>query len=96
VLGTLWRCGQLLRGQLPEGGWRRWLRIGLSLAHLLCAGGLLLMVGRCIWPQHCGEGFAAGFAAGAVGVGGALWALVWLISEGLMQLCGEAPAPEEY
>ncbi|WP_153130151.1 hypothetical protein [Dechloromonas hortensis] len=44
------------------------------------------MFTRCIWPGHCGEGFAAGYAAGAVGVMGALWAVFWLISEGLMQL----------
>jgi len=85
----------LLRGKLAESGWRRWLRIALSLAHLACAGGLLLMTARCIWPHHCGEGFAAGFAAGAVGVMGALWALAWLLSEGLMLLFSRPPSEDD-
>ena len=52
----------------------------------MLAGWLLYMFTRCIWPGHCGEGFAVGYVAGAVGVMGALWAVFWLISEGLMQL----------
>ncbi|RIX44021.1 MAG: hypothetical protein D3M94_15000 [Rhodocyclales bacterium GT-UBC] len=93
LLGTLWRVGQLLVGKLPPPGWRRWLRVGLSVTHLLCAGELLLWTGRCIWPHQCGEGFASGMAAGAVGVMGALWALCWLISEGLMLFCHKPASP---
>ncbi len=53
------------------------------------------MTARCIWPHHCGEGFAAGFAAGAVGVMGALWALAWLLSEGLMLLFSRPPSEDD-
>ena len=62
---------------------------------MICAIYLLFLIGRCVWPLHCGEGFAAGFTAGSVIVGMALWALLWLISEGLMWLCSERSPPEE-
>jgi hypothetical protein len=93
LFGTLWRLWQLLKKDVPESGWRRWMRIGLTLLHLLLGGYLVTLIGRCIWPYHCGEGFAAGFAAGAVGVMGAIWAILWLISEGLMLLV--RPATEK-
>ena len=90
-VGTLWRLWQLFKGDLPARGWQRWLRIGLAMLHLLLGCYLVTLIGRCIWPYHCGEGFAAGFSAGAVGVLGAIWAMFWLISEGLMLLAGPAP-----
>lgn len=59
----------------------------MTILHTGLGGWLLYMAGRCIWPHSCGEGFAAGFAAGAVGLMAAAWALVWLITEGLMLFC---------
>ncbi|MBS1144087.1 MAG: hypothetical protein H6R14_1493 [Proteobacteria bacterium] len=61
--------------------------------HLGLAGWLLSMFWRCIWPHHCGEGFAAGYAAGAVGAMAAIWALFWLLTEGLMLFCRAEPVP---
>ncbi|MBP8195037.1 MAG: hypothetical protein KAX60_06725 [Azonexus sp.] len=87
MAGTLWRLWQLLTRRLPARRACRWLRIGMTLLHAGLAGWLLYMAARCIWPYACGEGFAAGWAAGAVGVMAALWTLFWLISEGLMLLC---------
>jgi len=91
-VGTLWRFWQLLSGRLPARKPCRWLRFGLTLAHLALLGWLLYMIGRCIWPYHCGEGFAAGWAAGAVGVLAAFWAIFWLLTEGLMLFCRTEPA----
>ena len=61
--------------------------MGNTLLHLALGGYVAFMASRCIWPGQCGEGFAAGYAAGAVGVMAALWSLLWLICEGLLLLC---------
>jgi hypothetical protein len=82
----------MLRGVLPTGRVCRWARIVLTLVHLGIAGWLGWLVASCIWPYRCGEGFAAGYAAGAVGLFSAIWALLWLIGEGLMLLCVDLPA----
>ena len=83
----MWRLWQLLRHQLPAGTACGYARIGNTLLHLGLGGGVAFMAFQCIWPRQCGEGFAAGYAAGAVGVMAALWSLLWLICEGLLLLC---------
>jgi hypothetical protein len=87
VAGTLWRLWQLLTRRLPARRACRWLRIGMTLLHAGLAGWLLYMAARCIWPYACGEGFAAGWAAGAVGVMAALMDAVLADQRGLMLLC---------
>lgn len=88
----MWRLWQLLRQRLPAGTACRYARIGNTLLHLGLGGWVAFMAFQCIWPRQCGEGFAAGYAAGAVGVMAALWSLLWLICEGLLLLCPTPPA----
>jgi len=95
--GTLWRLWQLIRSHLPPGRFCRWIRVVLTLVHVCLASWLLYMAGRCIWPGSCGEGFASGFAAGAVGLAAAFWAFLWLLGEGLMLFCkSDAPQSDEH
>jgi hypothetical protein len=77
----------MLTKRLPARTGCRWARIAMTLLHTVLAGWLLLWTSRCIWPNTCGEGFAAGYAAGAVGLMAAVWALLWLLTEGLMLFC---------
>ncbi len=78
-------------GKLPARPACRWARRILTLIHLAVAGWLLWLSASCIWPGHCGEGFAAGYVVAAIVVYAAAWAALWLLSEGLMLLCKDGP-----